>query len=73
MNRWFMYIKADNGHIIYFLKYFIITLTRVNRINDSRLTIQFGFSKYYIALQLRKGDSIVKKSQSETKSPIFTA
>jgi len=69
MNRLFMYIKADNGHIIYFL----ITLTRVNQMNDSRLTIQFGFSKYYIALQLRKGDSIVKKSQSETKSPIFTA
>ena len=50
-----------------------MTLTRVKSIEDSRITIQFGISKYFIAIQLRKGDSIVKETKPETKSPIFTA
>jgi hypothetical protein len=72
MNRWFMFLRASNGIVIYFLKYLVMTFTRTQYIDDSRITIQFGISKYYIALQLRKGGSIVKAKSDKTNS-VFIA
>ena len=73
MNKWLMFLRATNGLVFYFLKYFVMTFSRTQNWNDSRITIKFGFLKYYIALQLRKGDDIVEKTDSKTKSTVFTA